>query len=204
MTDMAKQQLINTAMAHLGEPGFTDIDADPPPEKLVKTLAQLDGAAGVKATALERHPWFCAMAYLELDPAARAGNWQWPYVFDLPGDFRKLWLVQGQAAPYELGLDIVGGAPRRVIRARSEATLRIGYTFDAPYEALTARLMLAMSYDLAARTAGGLQEDRRKGVNLAQMAEREYAAAASGEAADFGGEDPVFGSTFADLRALGA
>lgn len=201
MTDLVKQQLINTALAHLGEPGFDDIDADPQPEKLFKTLAQLDGSAGVKAKALERHPWFCALAYAELDPAARAGNWRWSHVFDLPNDFAKLWLVQGTDLEYERGTDIVSSVPKAVIRAKTAGPLKVAYAFDAPYEALTAMLLNAMSFDLAARVAGPLQEDRRKGRDLEAKAEAAYAQAATNEAADFGGEDPLFTSTFADLRA---
>lgn len=201
MTDTVKQQLINTALAHLGEPGFDDIDADPQPEKLFKTLAQLDGAAGVKAKALERHPWFCALAYAELEPAERAGNWRWPYVFDLPADFAKLWMVQGTALPYERGVDIVSGATKAVIRAQTAGPLQVAYTFAAPYEALSAMLLNAMSFDLAARVAGPVQEDRRKGRDLKAEAEMAYAQAVSNEAADFGGEDPLITSTFAQLRA---
>lgn len=201
MPDTVKQQLINTALAHLGEPGFDDIDADPQPEKLFKTLAQLDGAAGVKAAALERHPWFCALAYAELEPAERAGNWRWPYVFDLPGDFAKLWMVDGPELPYERGVDIVSGATKAVIRAQTTGPLQVAYTFDAPYEALSAMLLKAMSFDLAARVAGPVQEDRRKGRDLTKEAEVAYAQAASSEAADFGGEDPLMTSTFAQLRA---
>jgi hypothetical protein len=199
MTATAKTELVNTAMAHLGEPAFADITQDPPSAALAKVLAQLNGRAGVEQWAIARHSWLCCQTYATLTAAARAGNWRWPKVFDLPATAVKLYMVDGEGIEYEVGTDVVSSVVKPVIWS-TEASLDVCYAEAKGFEAYSPDLLNVMAWELASRCAGPLQNDGAKAVKLHQNAIEALAMAQSGEAGQWGGEDPAIPSTFASLR----
>lgn len=197
----AKLELVNAALAHLGEPGFTSLDVDPPPPKLAKALAQLDGAVGVYRVGLARHPWLCALTYKELPAASRAGTWKHATVYDLPSDLVKVWEIDGDL-PYEVGVETVEGQEKKVLRTNATGALKIAYTAEKPHEAMTPEVLAFMAYELAARLAGPIQSNARLGLELAKKAEVKLREAQDGEVGQHWQDDEVAPSGFAALRAL--
>lgn len=189
MTLTAKTQVINTAMAHLGEPGFDAIDADPPGAALAKVLGQLDGPAGVEAWALRRHPWLCALTYATLAPEGTfAGHWKWTYRFLLPATFARLWVLDGDNVPFEVGPAIVSGQERRAVYC-NESSIDVCYAETRDYEAYTSDLCNLIAWKLAARTAGPLKSDAALGAKCEEQAARALGEAMGGEAGEFRDDD---------------
>lgn len=201
MSDAIKLEVVNAAMAHLGEPPFESLEPAGPDARLQKVLGQLDGRLGAFLTALARHPWLCMLTYATLAPAARAGSWQWDKVFDLPDSFVKLWRLDALAdEPFEVGTELVEGAIRKVLRANL-ASVNVAFTEAKAYEAITPDLAHYMGLELAARTAGPLQGDRQLAARLREEAKTALAEAAGGEAGQSRDPDPPFAGGFAGLRA---
>lgn len=200
MTLTAKNELINNAMAHLGEPGFTAVDTDPPGAALAKVLGQLDGPGGARRTALAQHPWLFSLRYAALSPAARNGNWKWSKVFDLPATFVKMWHVEGDDVAFEVGTELVSGQMKRVIRS-DEAALNVCYAEDVPYEADDPQFSNYLGLLLAARTAGPLKSDYDGAKRLAMAAKDALFEAMGGEAGQHRDQEALFSSGFAELRA---
>lgn len=198
MTLTAKNELINNAMAHLGEPGFTSVDTDPPGAALAKVLGQLDGPAGARRAALAAHPWLFALRYASLSPAVRAGSWAWTKVFDLPDTFVKLWTVSGDVA-FEVGTEVVSSAIKKVIRS-NEAALDVCYAEDVAYEADTPQFSNYLALLLASRTAGPLKSDYDGAKRLAGQADTALAIAMAGEAGQYADDLPMIGTPLSDLR----
>jgi hypothetical protein len=203
MTLTAKTQTVNTAMAHLGEPAFAAIDTDPPGSALAKVLGQLEGPAGVEAWALSRHPWLCALTYATLAPDGTiTGNWKWTNAFLLPTTFARLWTVDGEDVPFELGSAVVSTAERRVIWS-NEASLNVAFAEVKPYEAYSPDLCGLIALKLAARTAGPLKSDAALAAKLDDRATAALLEAQGGEAGQFCDDDgdQVFARSLSALRA---
>lgn len=204
MTLTAKNDVINTAMAHLGEPGFTAIDTDPPGAALAKVLGQLDGRAGVEQFALSRHPWLCALSYATLAPlSSPPANWKWSKLFVLPDTFVKMWVVDGDDVPFEVGTETISGQVKKVVRC-DEGSLRVCYSELKAYEAYTPDLCNYMALLLASRTAGPLKNDYDGAKRLAALASDALLQAMGGEAGQYSDPDVMFASGFAALRAQAA
>jgi hypothetical protein len=204
MSLTAKHQVINAAMAHMGEPGFESILTDPPGATLSKVLGQLDGVAGVEQFALSRHPWLCALRYATLAPVSSPpANWKWSRLFQLPDTFVKLWVLDGADIPYEVGTETFGSpspALRKVIRC-NEASIRVAYTERLAYEAYTPDLCNYIALELAGRTMGPLKSDYEGAARLRQAAEAALAAAESGEAGQHADEEGLVTAGLNELRA---
>jgi hypothetical protein len=199
MTLTAKHEALNQAMAHLGEPPFDAIDTDPPGARLQKVLAQLDGRAGVEQWVLARRPWACAMRYATLSPSdALTPPWRFKYAFVLPTTCVSLWMVDGNPA-YHQGTATVSATMRKVIYS-DEASLNVAYVEQLDYEAYTPDLLGVIAWELAARTAGPLQ-NKTEGVvmRLQKKARDALIEAQSGEFGAFV-DDDAFVSGFAELR----
>lgn len=206
MATTAKQEVVNAAMAHLGEPPFDDITQDPPGARLQKVLGQLEGRAGVEAWALGRHPWLCALSYLTLAPVAVSDppdpavtNWKWGYTFVLPDTFVRMWEVDGCGA-YEVGSAVIGGQAKKVVRANA-SSLNVAFTEARPFEAYTTDLCNVIALMLASRSAGPLKSDYEAAARLSKQADAAVAEAMTGEANQHMGAYPVAASVFAALRA---
>lgn len=200
MSLTAKAELVNTAMAHLGEPAFATIATDPPGAALAKVLGQLDGRAGVELAALSRHPWLCALQFASLSAAARAGNHKWAKVFDLPSTFVKMWAVEGDNTAYLVGSEVVSGVARKVVWA-NVAALDVVFTEQRDFEAYTPDLLNYMAYALASRTAGPLKNDYEGAARLKREAEVALLAAMMGEAGQWREDEALVPFIFAALRA---
>jgi hypothetical protein len=204
MTLTAKNEVINTAMAHLGEPGFSAIDTDPPGAALAKVLGQLDGRAGVEQFALSRHPWLCALSYTTLAPAVSPPtNWKWKNLFILPDTFVKMWVVDGDDVPFEVGTEVISSAVKKVVRC-DEAALRIAFSERKAWEAYSPDLCNYMALLLAARTAGPLKNDYDGAARLTRQADEALQMAMGGEAGQYLEPEVMFASGFAALRASAA
>lgn len=205
MTTTAKTELVNAAMAHLGEPPFETISPDVPDAALVKVLAQLDGPSGAERYCLARHPWLCALSYATLAPSVGiSANWKWTNHFLLPTTAVKLWDVEGLSGgtdtAYEAGTETVSATLRQVIRS-NEAGLYVAYTEAKGFEAYSAELSNYMAFVLAARTSGPLKSDYEGAERLMRSAREYLAEAMGGEAGQHGGEDPRVRHSLAELRA---
>lgn len=199
MTLTAKTELVNAAMAHLGEAPFATIDDDPPGARLAKVLGQLDGRAGVEMWALSRRPWLCALRYATLSPSEDVATiWRFDNAFLLPVTAVGLWLVEDGPA-YHQATALVSAAMRKVIYS-SETSLNVAYVEQLDFEAYTPDLLNVMAWELAARTAGPLQ-NATEGIilRLQRKAREALAEAMSGEFGGFEDADP-FVSGFAELR----
>lgn len=192
----AKTTVINTALAHLGEPTFDDIEQAPAPSNLAKALAHVDLA---RDWALSRHPWLCALVHASIDPAARAGNWKYPYVFELPATAIRLWEV-ANACKFMKGSEDVAGAMKVVIWADTAGPLDVAYVDRLAWEAYSADLINVMAYELAGRLAGPIQGDLALGREMHGKAVEMLALAEGSEGGEEGGQDPIFPSGFAALR----
>lgn len=199
MTLTAKTELVNAAMAHLGEAPFETIDDDPPGARLAKVLGQLDGRAGVETWALSRRPWLCALRYATLSPTDDVTPpWRFDNAFLLPTTTVGLWLVEDSPA-YHAGTALVSGSMRKVIYS-SEASLNVAYVEQLDFEAYTPDLLNVMAWELAARTAGPLQNATEGLIlRLQKKARDALMEAMSGEFGGFEDPDP-FISGFAELR----
>lgn len=200
----AKNEVINTAMAHLGEPGFTSIDTDPPGAALAKVLGQLDGRAGVEQFALSRHPWLCALSYATLAPVTTPpANWNWSKLFVLPDTFVKMWVLDGEDVPFEVGTEVISSQVKKVVRC-DEASINICFSERKDYEAYTPDLANYMALLLASRTAGPLKSDYDGAKRLAALASDALMDAMRGEAGQYAEQAVMFSSGFAVLRAQAA
>ncbi len=196
MTVTAKTKVINTALGHLGEPGFEDIEVSPTPPKLVKVFQQIDLALD---WVLRRHGWLCAQTYLEMDPSTQAGNWKYPYVYELPADYVRMWEVNTSGA-HEVGSMMISGAAKRVLLHTSPGPVYISYIARKDWEAYDPDLLNVLAYVLAARCAGPIQDDDAKANRLQQKAEQMLGMAMSSEHGEQGDQDPVFTSPYQALR----
>lgn len=199
MSSAAKTSLVNSILAHLGEIEVTSLELDPPPARLTKVLAQLDGDAGSELWMLARHPWLTALSYSTLQATVRAGNWKWQFVFDLPDSYVKLWTCSADA--YEAGTEVLDtGAVKKVIRA-NVASLDVAYTERKGFEAYGADILHAMALYTAGRVAGPLQDNYAKGAALKKEGLDAIASAKTGEANQQFGDCPPMPSGLATLRA---
>lgn len=200
MTATAKSKVINAALSHIGEEGYDDIDVSPAPPKLAKVLAQIDLA---QDWVLRGAPWLACMTYAQIDRANRDGNWKYPYVYDLPATYLRLWEM-GTACKYQVGRETVDDAEKVVIWADSAGPLNVAYVERKAWEAYDAHLLNVISYELASRIAGPIQDDDAKAERMHQKAVMLIGMAFGAEAQEEGGQDPVIPSNFAALRAMGA
>lgn len=197
-----KQEVVNAAMAHLGEPPFEDIAEDPASATLAKVLAQLEGKAGAERQALSRHPWLCALTYATLTPIAPAPtNWKWANAFLLPATFVKLWEVDGLDVPFEVGTRDVSGTIQTVIWS-DRTSLKVSYTEAKDYDAYSPDLCAYLALLLASRTAGPLKSDYQLADRLRVQARDALIDAQTGEAGQhFAQETPMAGG-LANVREL--
>lgn len=203
MTTTAKTDLVNKAMAHLGEPAFTTIDTDPPGAALAKVLGQLDGRFGAERIALARHPWLCALSYASLSAISpTVSNWKWQYGFLLPDTFVKMWVVDGDDQPFEVGTLEISTVIKNVVWA-NVAALDVCYTEQKGFEAYTPDFGEYMALLLASKTAGPLKSDYEAARRLAKEAGDQALLAMSGEAGQYKDqdEDLTFAGGFAAIRA---
>lgn len=194
---MATQlSIINLAFAHLSEPVVQTLDGDPRPPNVVKALAQWDQALDV---ALSRAPWLCALERRSIDPdlapAQGWGDWKYPARYSLPTGALKVWsvgLCEGVA--WERSTVVDGnGAVISVIRTGEVASLPVELCLRRKAEALTPLLADALAWELAARLAGPIQSSEEKGRWAEGKAETAYGLAASSEATEIGGQEPLIG-----------
>lgn len=204
MTDTAKTDLVNKAMAHMGEPGFTTIATDPPGATLAKVLGQLDGRFGAERLALARHPWLCALSYASLEPVSSPPtNWKWTNLFTLPDTFVKMWAVDGEDTPFEVGTETIEGQLKNVVRANA-ATLDVCFSEQKGFDAYTPDLGEYMALLLASKTVGPLKSDYDAARRLAKEAADQAVMAMSAEANQYHDQDGDLGipHNFAVLRAM--
>lgn len=205
MTTTAKTDVVNAAMAHMGEPPFETIAPAIPSAALVKVLGQLEGRAGTELHALSRHPWLCALSYASLSPSLTIpANWKWAYAFALPATFVKMWAVNPYAAdpePYSVESYVDGeGAVSWCVRA-NVAALDVAFTEQKPFEAYSPDLCNYIGFKLAARTAGPLKGDYDGARRLEADAERALGEAVTGEAGQHHDDQALAPGGFAALRA---
>lgn len=193
----AKTKIINASLALIGEPGYDDIEVSPAPPKLAKVLGLIDD---VTDWVLRRHPWLCCMKYASLTVADRAGNWKYPYVYELPVTCVKVYEVASDY-PFAKGAETVSAAQKIVIWSESNAGLDVAYVELKPYEAFDADLRNVIAHELAARGAGAIQEDYAKGERLHKKAMELLALGEGAESGEEGNQDVLVRSTFAGLRA---
>lgn len=192
---MATQlSIINLAFSHLTEPTVLTLDGDPRAPNVVKALAQWDQALDV---ALSRAPWLCALERRSIDPDLAPtqgwGDWKYPARYTLPTGTLKVWsvgLCEGGAWERGTAVD-ANGAAISVIRAGAVATLPVELCVRRKAEVLTPLLADALAWELAARLAGPIQSSEEKGRWAEGRAETAYALAASAEASEIGGQDPL-------------
>ncbi|MBO9502515.1 hypothetical protein [Brevundimonas sp. A19_0] len=189
----AKLRLINLALAHLGEGAVSSLEDDPRPPKLTKALAQYDA---VLDAALQRAPWLCAVESRTLalitPPAEGWRDWRYSSRYQLPGEYLKLWWVDGaHTFAWQAGTDLDGnGAVRRYVRAEGSEALNVDMAVRRPAEALTPLLFMAVSLDLAAHLAGPIQQ--ADGRALLERARLAYEQAEGAEVTEIGGQAPPF------------
>lgn len=187
-----KLQIINLALGHLGEPPVTAIDGDPHPPSVAKALLHWDQALEV---ALSQAGWLCALESRTLDPVANeAGDWRYGALYLLPAATLRVWnVVTGPELKWQSGTDVDdSGAMRRTIRTNGSGALYVDLVMRRPVEAMTPLLADALSWELASRLAVPIQSSEDKAQWAARRAETAYARAASAEATEIGGEDPMF------------
>jgi hypothetical protein len=200
MTSVVKTAIINAALSHLGEPGYADIDESPPPPKLAKALAQIDLA---QAWVLRRHPWLSCMEYLTLNPSGRTGNFKFSKVYDLPESVIRIWAIHdgGKCAK---GTQTVSGAEKQVIFSDAAGPIYVEAVVRRPWEAHDPDLQNVISYELAARLAGPIQDNAELAARLRREAATMMGLAEGAESGEWGGDALLVESGFAGLRALGA
>ncbi len=190
----SKTDLVNLALAHMGEESFDSIALDPPPPKLAKILGQYEDAVD---WVLRRHPWLCTLEYLSLTLSNQAGNWKFPYIYELPKGSIRVWEVKA-ACKYSVGtlLD-EDGAVRHVLFATASTTVNVAVGVRRPPEAFNPDVYTAASYELAARAAGPITNDPEIVNRCAKRAREAIPLGQGAEATEQGGEDPLihFGLT---------
>ena len=196
----AKSKVINAALAHLGEPGYDDIEVAPAPPKLAKALAQIEF---VQDWVLRRHPWVCTLVYASIERANRAGNWKYPYVFELPATALRVWEI-ADSIKWVRGSETVGLAEKIVIWTDSAWPLDLSYVDRKTWESYDADVTNVMAYELASRLAGPIQDDAMLAARLHKSALEMLALAQGADGTEEGGQDPIFPSGFAQLRRAGS
>lgn len=196
MTVTAKTKVINVALAHLGEPGFDDIEVSPTPPKLAKVLQQIDLA---EEWVLRRHNWLCALTYASLDPSTASGNWKYPYVYDLPASYIRMCEVNTFGA-HQVITQTVGDVTTRVLLHSSAGPVNIAYVERKNWEAYDSDLCNVIGYELASRCAGPIQEDEAKAEKFRRKALEMLGYAMSAEHGEEGDQDPVISSPYLALR----
>lgn len=191
-------KLVNQALSHLGEEPFDSLDVDPQPPKLRKILPHVDPSL---AWVLRQHPWLSAMDYRTLGVSATlAGDWRYPYVYELPLGCIRLWTVDG-CSRWERGVALdSGGAAKVVVRADTNAGLNVGFTTMVPVEALDPDLFRIVGYELAACAAGPIQNDYEKAVALRKVGLSLLPAAQGADGTEQGGQPPEIVSTLGLAR----
>jgi hypothetical protein len=191
---MATQlSIINLAFSHLAEPLVSTLEGDPRPPNVVKALAQWGQAL---ETALCQAGWLCALESRRATPDVTAPNdWRYSHRFTLPVGTLKVWNVEGgDTFAWQAGVnEAPGGAVTRVIRAAHSGPLLVDVIMMRRPEALTPLLADALAWELAARLAGPIQSSEAKAKWAADKAATAYERAASAEATEIGGQDPVVG-----------
>lgn len=197
-----KTDAVNLALSLLGEAGFDSITQDPPAPKLAKVLAQYAAAVG---WVLRRHPWLCCMDYRTLGLSSEiAGNWKFPYVYELPLSVVRVWDVE-TSCEFAVGRLEVGGAQKPVVMTRASLTaLNVSFVDGKPPEAWDADLFTLVAYELAARSAGPILESATKAAELHKWVLDNLHLAQGAEQGEHGGERlvPMGALQIARLSAL--
>ena len=211
MTDAAQVQIVNTALALLGNEPVIDLGDDSLQGSgaAYKLMRSLDTARDV---ILRRHGWLCALTYTALSAeAAEAGNWKYPWLYRLPGDALRTWEIGGVVFG---GTEFECWAPRwqtatidsdlgavQVIRSRDNVTaLNIAYVRRASWGALDIHIADAIAHELAGRCCYSINGDQGKAERLKQAAEAKALMAISVDGTQEGSQEPIAPSIMQGIR----
>jgi hypothetical protein len=194
----AATQLINQALAHMGEDPVNDLGADPAPERLRKVLPWFH--SGIEAV-LKRHGWHCALEYVTLSPGADApANWRWPVSYVVPEGCLRLWRVE-RATAWERGRWIrEDGAVLEVIRAAEGGPLNLAYVAKRRPEAIDSHVIDAIALEIAARACETISGSEERGDKLRRLARDALLSAIGLDGADGRNDEGPVPDRVADLR----
>ena len=203
MTDVAKVNIVNTALFQLGQepvPDLTDASLTSS-VAAVKLLRVIDQA---RDDILSRQGWLCAMQYVTLSPVIIPGyvNWKYPVVYQLPGDGLRVWQIAGYPLTeyysmfwrqrWELGTIDTDMGPLKIIRSCDDSgSIDVAYTRRASWGALSEHVAMAVAFDTAALAAVSVTGDANLAKKLDADAEGRVRMALSTEAMQEEGQTPI-------------
>ena len=198
MTD-ARTDLINRALAYLGEDPVLSASEDPAPERLRKLSPQVDPAIDA---VLKRHGWHCALEYVTLNPSPDVPvNWRWPAAYVAPEGFLRAWAVQRLTA-WERGRYVrADGATLDIIRAAEGGPLNLAYVARRRPEALDSHLIDAIALEVAARACEPMNGSRERGDQLRRATTEAVLSAIGADGGDGRSDVGPIPDRVADLRS---
>lgn len=220
--DPAELSALNDALFLLGqEPVAGVADADLQGSvALVKLLRVVDQA---RDTALRRHGWTCALRYDVMAPASLAdySNFRYPTVFKLPGEFLRLWELEGQPCGswdpdlgwiatwsgygprWQMGSHEDGsGSTVKVLRTSQLDSANVVWIKRIGYGAMDAHVLDYFAHELAARGCFSITGDVQKAKELHAQAEEKALMAISVDGTQEGGQPAWAPSRTAAIRAM--
>lgn len=230
-TDPAQVTAMNTALFQLGKSPVFDLTTASlaTSAAATKLYPQMEAA---KKSVLERHGWADSLTYANIPAPAvlqNDSNWKYSAVYQLPGNFVVLWLLQTFDAlglPYTIfdELNLIGfGLPpippfpnsawevnkidtdqgaMPVLRCNMSCGINIAYTRDCSYSAMSQHLLDAVAYDLAQRGAYNVLGDRSAANDLVKEMEGKIAMAIGSDNMKQGGQAPLAPSVSSFLRLV--
>lgn len=198
MSDVTTQ-LINQALAHMGEDPVLDLGADPAPERLRKVLPWLQPSIDA---VLRKHGWHCALEYVTLSPSADVpANWRWPVAYVAPEGCLRFWQVERTTA-WERGRWVrPDGAAVDVVRAAECGPLNVACVVRRPAAALDTHLIDAIALEIAARACETISGSEERGDKLRRLASDAVLSAIGVDGADGRSDVAPVPDRVADLRS---
>lgn len=183
--------ILNTALVQLKQTEVADTEGDSLTSVARKVLALL---ATAREAILERHGWLCALTYATL-PAVGSGltNWKYDAGFYLPGDFLRLWVIEGypEDVAYEVGSIDDDGVDRKVLWVNGLTSANIAYVRNLKSTGLTPNLADAVAWELADRCVGAATSDTQLQLAMPKLAAAKLAWAMGIDGTQEGGQDPL-------------
>lgn len=194
----ALTNLINEALAHLGEDPIDDAAADPAPARLRKLSAHIQPAIDA---VLSRHGWLCALEYLTLSPSADVpGNWQFAHAYVAPEGALKFWTVARSTA-WERGVFVAADqSARKIVRAVEPGPLNVACIVRRPVHAIDRHVLDAIALEIAARAAEPINGSSERGDKLTRAATQAILSAMGVDGSDSRADQGAIQDRVGDLR----
>lgn len=196
MSAVSDLSICNAALLMLGANPITSLSAVGEKEKLCAGLYPT-----IRDKVLRSHPWNCCIKRETLSPWAAAPNHDWPFQYELPGDFVKVLGVGELGAESEFRLE-----GRRLLTDVNPCLLRYVFANENPatwdaglVHVVTLAMAAALAYPITTSTS--LRDSMRQEAELELR--RAKAVDGQDDTGEMFGNSQLIGARLGGSRTIG-